>query len=125
MSDAKSMNVTPHHQAPWRSKELTAYYEGLMEAFADKGAGHLPFTPPTDRGSLITRAEAMAINLQRDYVPTLAEAGRWPLVSVLQNPDDVMSRDQREWLLKRWGECARLWAEARRASAAQGTKTAA
>jgi hypothetical protein len=102
------MDATPPHRASHFSAELTAYFEHLMDEFAEKGDRHLVFTPPTTRGSLITRAEAFAINVQRDYVPTLTDMGRWPLISVGQRPD-VMSREQREWLSQHWGECARLW----------------
>lgn len=101
----------PSHKAPYRSPELTAYFEGKMDEFAKLGGRHLVFTPPTTRGSLITRCEAWAINIQRDHVPTLADMGRWPLVNIGDHPE-VLSREQTEWLSRFWGDCAHKWTEA-------------
>lgn len=103
------IEVAIGHRAPWRSQERTVYFEGLMDQYASCGPKHLPFTPPTTRGSLITRAEAYGINLQQQFVPTLAEAGRWPAVSAGGDPNDL-SAEQREWLSLRWGQVASLWA---------------
>ena len=105
-------DAAPDHRAPWRSPELTAYYERKMDEYVEHGSRHLVFTPPTTRGSLITRCESWAVNLQRDYVPTLTDAGRWPEIMAGSHPD-TMSRDQRDWLSSpgRWGECAVLWAD--------------
>jgi hypothetical protein len=99
------------HRAPYYSDERTAYFEHLMDGFAERGGRSLTFTPPSTRGSNITRCEAWAINTQRDYVPTLADAGRWPNIKIGAHPE-TLSRDQTEWLSMRWGECARKWAEA-------------
>lgn len=101
------------HKAPWRSVELTAYFDHLMDEFAKSRDGkRLVFTPPTTRGSLITIAEAWIINTQREYVPTLTDAGRWPIVEALAHPDTISS-DQARWLSLPgvWGDAARLWAE--------------
>lgn len=103
--------MTLSHKAPYRSPELTAYYEDKMDEFAKLGGRYLVFTPPTTRGSLITRCEAWAINVQRDCVPTLTEAGRWPIIKIGGNPDDF-SREQAEWLSCFWGDCASKWVEA-------------
>lgn len=73
-----------------------------MRRFAEFGARHLVFTPPTARGSLMTNAEAWALDLQKEFVPTLDDAGRWPSVATFDHPD-VLSREQSEWLSKRWG----------------------
>lgn len=81
-----------------------------MRRYADQGPRHLVFTPPSTRGSLLTNVEAWAINLQRNYVPTLASAGRWPPVYTLDDPE-MLSREQSEWLSLRWGQCAALWAK--------------
>lgn len=96
------------HNAPWRSVERTLYFEGLMRRFAADGPRHLVFTPPSTRGSLLTNVEAWVLNLQKQFVPTLDDMGRWPMVATF-DPPDVMSREQSEWLSKRWGECASLW----------------
>jgi hypothetical protein len=99
------------HRAPYYSVERTTYFESCMDEFAKHGGRHLVFTPPTTRGSNITRCEAWALNLQRDCVPTLTEAGRWPLIQIDAHPK-TMSREQSEWLSKFWGDCARKWVEA-------------
>lgn len=96
------------HKSPWRSAALTAYFERLMRQYAAHGSRHLVFTPPSNRGSLLTNVEAWALNLQRDYVPMLVDMGRWQQVYTLDHPD-VLSREQSEWLSLRWGECAALW----------------
>jgi hypothetical protein len=82
-----------------------------MDGFAAHGSKHLCFTPPTTRGSNITRCEAWALNVQRDYVPTLCGMGRWPAVKIGGHPK-ILTRDQSDWLSKRWGECASGWVEA-------------
>lgn len=99
------------HHAPYFSVERTNYYESLMDQFAARGTRHLCFTPPTSRGSNLTRCEAWAINAQRDYVPTLADAGRWPPVQIGKRPE-TLSREQADWLSRFWGDCARKWVEA-------------
>lgn len=99
------------HRAPYYSAERTAYYEGLMDQFAEHGGRHLCFTPPTDRGSNITRCEAWALNLQRGFVHSLRDAGRWPVVQVGAHPN-TLHDEQRKWLSRFWGDCARKWVEA-------------
>jgi hypothetical protein len=97
------------HRSPWRSIARTLYFEGLMRRFATDGPRHLVFTPPSTRGSLVTNAEAWALNVQKQFVPTLDGMGRWPLVATFDAPE-LLSREQADWLSKRWGECASLWA---------------
>jgi hypothetical protein len=97
------------HHAPWGSIDRTLYFEGLMRRFAVDGPRHLVFTPPSTRGSLMTNVEAWALNTQKHFVPTLDDMGRWPLVATFGAPE-ILSREQAEWLSKRWGECAALWA---------------
>ena len=99
------------HRAPYYSDERTMYFESLMDRFAEHGARHLTFTPPSTRGSNLTRCEAWAINTQRDYVPTLADAGRWPAAQIGAHPN-TLSREQADWLSRFWGDCARKWVEA-------------
>lgn len=98
------------HTAPWRSVERTAYFEGLMRQYAVEGPRYLTFTPPSTRGSLLTNTEAWALNLQRRFVPTLSEEGRWPPRYALEHPDNL-TQEQQTWLTQRWGECAALWAK--------------
>lgn len=105
------MPTKPDHNAPWQSKGRTAYFEWLMQEYAEKGDRHLCFTPPTDRGSLITRCEAWGLNTQRQYVPTLADGGDWRVVQAGGNPD-TMTRIQREWLFNFWGDVASKWVAA-------------
>lgn len=99
------------HRAPYYSTERTAYYESLMDSFATQGSKHLCFTPPSTRGSNLTRCEAWALNIQRDYVPTLCDMGRWPIIQIGAHPS-TLTREQSEWLSKRWGECASGWVAA-------------
>lgn len=96
------------HRAPSYSMERTCYFDGLMDRYARDGDRYLVFTPPSTRGSLLTRAESWAINFQRPYVPTLIDDGRWPVTDHRDHPS-LLSPDQTEWLSSRWGECASLW----------------
>lgn len=104
------MPTKSDHNAPYHSEARTVYFEVLMDLYRTEGDRNLTFTPPTDRGSLITRAEAYGINAQRRCVPTLVMNGDWPVVEIGANPN-TMSRVQREWLNLRWGEVAALWAQ--------------
>lgn len=96
------------NRAPYRSWRLTCYYNGLLDRAARDGLEHLPFTPPTTRGSLITRCEAWGLNNQRAFVPTLTDMRRWPIVAHDDHPD-ALSNVQAEWLKLRWGEVATTW----------------
>jgi len=83
-----------------------------MDRYAEHGGSHLVFTPPSDRGSLITHCEAYGLNLQRRCVPTLVMDGAWPIVKAGEKASEAMSRIQREWLFRRWGEVAAAWVKA-------------
>lgn len=93
-------------------KSQTEKFEKYMDDFFLSGGKpeKLIFTPPTDRGANITRVEAFGLNMQRNFVPCLVDAGRWPVVKVDDDPS-VMSNDQRYWLNLRWGEIARKWVD--------------
>lgn len=103
-------NADPRHDAPVYSAERLAYFEDKMDEYSRLGLRHLVFTPPTDRGCLLTHCETWALNLQQDYVPTLHGQGRWPTVRAGIHPK-VLTREQVTWLKRNWGDCARLWVE--------------
>lgn len=64
------------HRAPYYSAERTAYYEALMDQFSEHGRRHLCFTPPSTRGSNLTRCEVWAVNTQRDFLDKRAAVER-------------------------------------------------